>query len=408
MILSISMVAQIASVAALYGVPYVLPQLRDAYGLSTAQAGMLVGLPAFGLLVTLLAWGVVIDRVGERPTMALSLLLTAGSLALLPLATGPWTVGGVLFLAGAAGGPVNAASGRLILSWFAARERGLAMGIRQSALPLGMGIAAVVLPGAAERWGFIGAMLLPAALAAAAAPTVLLLSSPPRQRPTGDERAKGEPAEGRGTPEGADGSGGPGDPDSAHGPSASPYRAWTIWRVHGVSMLLGVPQISLMAYALVYLVQEHGWSAPAAGAVVASAQVPGAAGRLLLGLGSDRIGDRMRPVRVLASVSTCCLLLLAATPGAAPWTAVPLLLVCLVLSMSHNGLTFTSVAEIAGTAWAGRALAVQNWLQAVSTTLTPVMMAPVIDGAGLPAVFAACAVFAAAAAAAVPVTSGRS
>ncbi|MDA2805361.1 MFS transporter [Nocardiopsis suaedae] len=399
-ILSVSMVAQIASVASMYGVPYVLPQLRDAYGLSTAQAGMLVGLPAFGLLVTLLAWGVVIDRVGERPTMALSLLLTAGSLALLPLAAGPWTVGGVLFLAGASGGPVNAASGRLILSWFAARERGLAMGIRQSALPLGMGIAAVVLPGAAERWGFVGAMLLPAALAALAAPTVLLLSPPPRRRAEGTGGGREGPTGDEAEPERTG--------RSARGPSASPYRAWTIWRVHGVSMLLGVPQISLMAYALVYLVQEHGWSAPAAGAVVAAAQVPGAAGRLLLGLFSDRIGDRMRPVRVLASVSTCGLLLLAAAPGAAPWTAVPLLLVCLVLSMSHNGLTFTSVAEIAGTAWAGRALAVQNWLQAVSTTLTPVMMAPVIDGAGLPAVFAACAVFAAAAVAAVPVTSGRS
>ena len=400
MILSISMVAQIASVAAMYGVPYVLPQLRDAYGLSTAQAGMLVGLPAFGLLVTLLAWGVVIDRVGERPTMALSLLLTAGALALLPLATGPWTVGGVLFLAGAAGGPVNAASGRLILSWFAARERGLAMGIRQSALPLGMGIAAVVLPGAAERWGFIGAMLLPAALAAVAAPTVLLLSPPPQRRPTDADGGPEKRAEDGKTPERTG--------HSTRGASPSPYRAPTIWRVHGVSMLLGVPQISLMAYALVYLVQEHGWSAPAAGAVVAAAQVPGAVGRLLLGLASDRIGDRMRPVRVLASVSACRLVLLAAVPGPAPWTAVPLLLVCLVLSMSHNGLTFTSVAEIAGTAWAGRALAVQNWLQAVSTTLTPVLMAPVINAAGLPAVFAACAVFAAAAVAAVPITSGRS
>ncbi len=405
------MVAQIASVAAMYGVPYVLPHLRDAYGLSTAQAGMLVGLPAFGLLITLLAWGVVIDRVGERPTMALSLALTAGSLTLLPLASGPWTLGGVLLLSGAAGGPVNAASGRLILSWFAARERGLAMGIRQSALPLGMGLSAVVLPSAAEHWGFIGAMLLPAALAAVAAPAVLLLSAPPESpEPASSPAPPPSPSKPTATDEAAGKhTGEAGAEDPAPRPRhASPYRAPTIWRVHGVSMLLGVPQISLMAYALVYLVQEHGWSAPAAGAVVAAAQVPGAVGRLLLGLRSDRTGERMRPVRTLASVSTCCLLLLATAPAQAPWTAVPLLLVCLVLSMSHNGLTFTSVAEIAGTTWAGRALATQNWLQAVSTTLTPVLMAPVIETAGLPAVFAACAVFAAAAVAAVPVTSRRS
>src|SRR5690606_30516267 len=79
-ILSVSMAAQVASVTAMYGVSFVLPQLRDAYGMTTAQAGMLAGLPAFGLLLTLLLWGVVIDRFGERATMAISLALTAGAL----------------------------------------------------------------------------------------------------------------------------------------------------------------------------------------------------------------------------------------------------------------------------------------------------------------------------------------
>ena len=49
-------------------------------------------------------------------------------------------------LAGAAGASVYAASGRLILGWFAASQRGLAMGIRQSAQPLGVAVAAVTLP----------------------------------------------------------------------------------------------------------------------------------------------------------------------------------------------------------------------------------------------------------------------
>ncbi len=44
-----------------------------------------------------------------------------------------------------------AASGRLILGWFAASQRGLAMGIRQSAQPLGVAVAAVSLPSLAAR-----------------------------------------------------------------------------------------------------------------------------------------------------------------------------------------------------------------------------------------------------------------
>lgn len=382
-ILSISMVAQVASVSAIFGIPVVLPRLREDFGVSTAQAGVLAGLPSFGLLLTLLIWGLVIDRVGERGTMALSLTLTAGALGLLWVAPGLWSVAAVFLLLGAVGGPVNAASGRLVLTWFAANERGLAMGIRQSGLPVGVGLSALVLPAAAEAWGFVGAMTLPALLALAAVPLVLAMpTEPPRT-----ESSRRTPAHGQ---------------KGAGSPPRSPYREWTIWRVHGVSMLLGVPQVTLMTYAVLYLVQEQGWGPPAAGAVIAAAQVPGAVGRLVLGAVSDRSGARMRPVRALAVSGALVLLLLTLLPVAWPWSAVPLVLVCLVLTMWHNGLTFTAVAEIAGTAWAGRALAVQNWLQAISTTLTPLLMAVVITVAGLPWVFAVSAVFAAAAIAVVP------
>lgn len=422
-VLSVSMVAQVASVSAMFGVPVVLPQLRDAFGVTTAQAGMLAGLPSLGLLLTLLVWGLVIDRFGERPTMALSLVLTACALGLLWVVSGLWGAVAVLLLVGAVGGPVNAASGRLVLSWFSEGERGLAMGIRQSALPLGVGVSALVLPWAAGAWGFVGAMTLPAVLALLAVPFVLAMPAsapgrPPVPGAAGDavsadatedaDAAQTDDTASADTFENADAADAVhAAADAARPAPGSPYRQGHIWRVHGVSMLLGVPQIALMTYAVIYLVQEQGWSPPAAGAVVAAAQVPGAAGRLLLGVWSDRTGDRMRPVRWLAVVSGVFLVLLAVLPGAWAWTAVPLLLACLVLTMWHNGLTFTAVAETAGASWAGRALAAQNWLQAVSTTLTPVLMAAVITLAGLPFVFAVSAVFSAAAVAVVPVARGR-
>ncbi|WP_444963347.1 MFS transporter [Nocardiopsis sp. M1B1] len=401
-VLSVSMVAQVASVSAMFGVPVVLPQLREAFGVTTAQAGMLAGLPSLGLLLTLLVWGLVIDRFGERPTMALSLVLTACALGSLWAVSGLWGAVAVLLLVGAVGGPVNAASGRLVLSWFSERERGLAMGVRQSALPLGVGLSALALPWAAGAWGFVGAMTLPAVLALLAVPFVLAMPASAPGRPPAPESAHAS----AGADTADDAAHTEASEASARPAAGSPYRHGHIWRVHGVSMLLGVPQIALMTYAVIYLVQEQGWSPPAAGAVVAVAQVPGAAGRLLLGVWSDRTGDRMRPVRWLAAVSGVCLVLLAVLPGVWGWTAVPLLLACLVLTMWHNGLTFTAVAETAGTSWAGRALAAQNWLQAVSTTLTPVLMAVVITLAGLPFVFAVSALFSAAALAVVPVTRG--
>jgi sugar phosphate permease len=89
------------------------------------------------MLVTLLPWGLLADRLSERIVIALGLVGAAGAL----LAAG-WThsYGALLltlFVAGAFGASVNAASGRAVMGWFPANERGLALGVRQTALPIG-------------------------------------------------------------------------------------------------------------------------------------------------------------------------------------------------------------------------------------------------------------------------------
>jgi len=48
----------------------------------------------------------------------------------------------LLAVAGGMGASVNAASGRAVMHWFPARERGLALGLRQTAIPIGGALAA--------------------------------------------------------------------------------------------------------------------------------------------------------------------------------------------------------------------------------------------------------------------------
>ena len=67
---------------------------------------------------------------------------------------------------GPSGSSVNSASGRAVMHWFAPSERGLALGIRQTAIPLGGLIVALVLPGLAESGGSEAAFLFLAGLAA--------------------------------------------------------------------------------------------------------------------------------------------------------------------------------------------------------------------------------------------------
>jgi ABC-type nickel/cobalt efflux system permease component RcnA len=86
---------------------------------------------------------------------------------------------------------------------------------------------------------------------------------------------------------------------------------------------------------------------------------------------------------------------------------VPLLLACAVVAVSTNGLAFTAVAEYAGSAWAGRALGVQNTGQNALAAATPPVLALAIGSIGFGAAFAVVAAFPIAAAALVPVSAER-
>ena len=365
-ILALGLAAQTASCSFLYGIPFLVPELRADAGLSLAEAGTVVAAPGIGLLLTLIAWGAAADRYGERVVMALG--LGVSSLLLFVVGLGSPSLG-LLFtlfvLAGAAAASVNAASGRAVMGWFAPAERGIAMGIRQTAQPLGVGIAALAIPPLGQRWGFREAMLFPAGFGLVVALLVAwLVIDPPR-------------------PEKKAGAAKP----------ASPYRQPTLWRLHGASALLVVPQFAVSAFAPVYLVSAHHWSPTTAGWFLAAAQVLGALGRLGSGYWSDRVGSRLRPMRQLAVASAAVMLLVALGDLTLSWVVLLALVLAAVITVADNGLGFTASAELAGISWAGRAMGAQNTAQNVVAALTPPLLGLVIGDSRYALAFCVAAIF---------------
>jgi DMSO/TMAO reductase YedYZ molybdopterin-dependent catalytic subunit len=89
-------------------------------------------------------------------------------------------MGVLLFLGGMAAASTITASGRLVTGSFAPHQRALAMGIRQTAQPLGIGMGAMVLPELATH-DFSVALVSPAVARAASAVAVLVgVHDPPR------------------------------------------------------------------------------------------------------------------------------------------------------------------------------------------------------------------------------------
>lgn len=379
--LGLGLAAQTAASAFLYGLPFLLPDIRAAEHLSLGQGGALVAAPSIGLIAALIAWGAAADRWGERRVMALGLGLAGAILLISQAGNGMLLLGAVFALAGAAGASVNAASGRMVLGWFPADQRGFAMGARQMAQPLGVAVAAVALPPLSARYGFRAALLFPAALSLLVAVLVaVLVLDPPRPTAKAGQRA------------------------------VSPYRDSALWRVHGASSLLVVPQFACSAFALVFLVSGLHWSTAPAGRVLALVQLAGAIGRLVVGVWSDRAGSRLRPMRQIAVASTVAMLALAlsasglgSASGLHSALAVAALAAASIISVTDNGLGFTATAELAGSAWAGRALGAQNTAQNMVAFATPPIIGALIGGPGYVVAFAVAAIFPALGILAVPV-----
>ena len=370
------MLATCASVAATMVIVaggFLIPALLTQRGLSLSQAGLVAAMTSLGIMLTLIGWGFLIDRYGERWTLAAGLALAGLSTWAATAQNDPRWIGGWFFLAGMACGSTNAASGRIVVSWFPKEQRGLAMGIRQMAQPLGMGVDALVLPVIAKQHGMGAALAVPAV-----AVLVFAILSAAFARLPETAGASG--------PHGEDG--------------ASPYRAGSfLWLIHGVSVLLVIPQNLVWTYMFTWLNHALGWGETAAGALVAVANALGAVGRVGAGVWSDRVGSRTWTIRAIAAIAAAVLGGLAlASFGHANDAAVALMVAACVITCADNGLAFTSVAEFAGPKWSGRALGAQNTCQYIASFLVPPCFGWLIDASdytwafGLSAVIAASAV----------------
>src|SRR4051812_17274266 len=79
-ILAVGLGAQTAISAVRGGLPSLGPALRSGLGLSLPQLGLVFASVSLGIVVTLIAWGALADRIGERPVIAVGLTGTAAAL----------------------------------------------------------------------------------------------------------------------------------------------------------------------------------------------------------------------------------------------------------------------------------------------------------------------------------------
>jgi MFS family permease len=115
---------------------FLIAHLHLVHGLSLAHAGFLASTALWGGVLTLIAWGALADRIGERRCLALGLMTGSMAGVASSLNSSPAWLASTWFVIGVGTASLNSASGRLIVGWFRPTNVGQPWGFARPHSPL--------------------------------------------------------------------------------------------------------------------------------------------------------------------------------------------------------------------------------------------------------------------------------
>lgn len=277
-ILVVATLVQTGTAFVFLGVGALAGFIQEDFNLSGTQTGLLITAVGLAPLAGLLPTGRMLDRGHER------LMITGGALV---LAAGASLAAGVgtylpvlmlLFLGGAGYSASQPGGSKVVAAWFPAHQRGLAMGIRQTGLPLGGALAAAILPALADRRNWQIALLVAAGVTASTGIAFGLAYRPGRRSST-----------------------------STGLRFRSELRRLLSTKSIRLAMLAGLGmvaiQFSMISYLMLYARDVHGIPLTRGAWMLFGAQGAGVLGRIVLAAWSDRIRSRMTPVIIAAAAA---------------------------------------------------------------------------------------------------------
>jgi MFS family permease len=372
-VLGVGVVANASFSAASAGIPTTAVWMRSGYHLGNSELGLVLGALGLGVALSELPWGLLTDRWGDRPVLLTGLFATAATLLAMSLAVVPSLHGDTpalsrlvlaMLLLGMLGGSVNGSSGRAVMAWFGEGERGLAMSIRQTAVPLGGGLGAALLPWLASSYGFKPVFSVLAAMCAVSGALAWRWLHEPSHKMRG-------PAEKVSTA-------------STASPAVSIglLKDARIWRFVLGMGLLCMPQVAALTFATVFLHDAGHFGVPAISATMGAIQLGAMAIRVWAGRHTDRHGNRRAYMRASALIASMSFVALAAATALGiahlSFALAAMLVFAGVCVSAWQGVAYTELATLAGTARAGTALGLGNTAVYMAFFLTPLIVPHVL------------------------------
>lgn len=298
------------------------------FDITRAQLGILA--TATGLVGALSApyWGKVTDRMGSyRSTLA---VLAIGAMTLLGLSASPTYL--VLIVAslatGVPNGWCNPATNSLIVDTLEVGSRGIVTGVKQSGVQIGTFLGGALLPILALSWGWRAAVACFVVLPLAG------LTGMIGRRPAGHY-------------------------DVAADWAGQRLPREVIWvAIYGA--VSGFATVALFVFLPLFAEEDQGWSAQAAGLLIALIGLVGVIARIYWGSAAERRIGHGRTLRILALLSTlsAALLALAALDVIGSWVLVPAALLFAAGSVAWNAVGMLAVMDFAPQRMVGKSTGV--------------------------------------------------
>jgi len=359
-ILGLISVSHIIGATAQYGINTLAPFYKDELGLSRAQVGLFFS--AFYLAMAGFSFGAGrrADRLGVRKTTFqghLSLGLCTIAAALAP--SFAWAFAS-FFLAGLGYSFLNPASSKGVMAWFHRDERATAMGTKQTGVPAGGVVTAVLAPQLVLLMGWRGAL---AVLGVINFLFGFLFSFYWRD-PPGDGAAVSEDVRVQET---------------------QTLNMWSFLPISCGTAIYLVGQMTLITYIPLYLKDAMGFSAYWASQALALTQAGAMVGRVGWGVASDRLfGGRRKIVLILIGLLSAILIMaLGFMRSQSPlYLLLPILFLAGVCLVGYQGVSYALIGELAGKAKTGSALGMMITINAACATLGTPLFGYIVDQTG--------------------------
>ena len=361
MILALISVSHVIGATAQYGINTLAPFYQDELGLSRAQVGLFFSAFYLAMAGFSFSSGRRADRLGVRKTtlqghLFLGVCTIAASLS--PSFT--WACAS-FFLAGLGYSFLNPASSKGVMEWFDRDERATAMGAKQTGVPGGGVVTAVLAPQLVLLVGWRGAL---AALGIINFLFGFFFSSYWR-----------DPPEDRAVTISSDA--------SAH--ETDTLNLWRFVPISCGTAIYLVGQMTLITYVPLYLKDAMGFSAYWASQALALTQGGAMIGRIGWGIASDRFfaGRRKIVLLLIGLLSAALVLALSFMERQSPlYLLLPILFLAGVCLVGYQGVSYALIGELAGKAKTGSALGMMITINAACATLGTPLFGYIVDRTG--------------------------